>query len=727
MKLFRIPIIEKKRIYEKFLKKTSYGFSGFIKWREEAIKILSSPKTTDKKIENFMKDGQKIFGDILLCKCWQKEPFVCHCDYESKLPTRMFSNLSEYIKNFVHSGEYREVPSIILNTTDDMEFVDEYERKLFRFHENFSRFLTIRFPDANYPKEILKTMKMLEKKSDLYKNKRYKEITFQEMSSVSSQEHEIDDSTYRTFFEDISNSSEDENENLKKVSVSLSKLQEPITVRKMNLDSLIPIILTTKMPMQKTSEMCALLLESYCNTLQTHLSLPIPPPFPKFNHSIFYRKADILFAENAQKFRISAEATPFSIMYDGATIKTTLPKEETKFVSRTIYLSCDNKKISYLFHTDFVKGSSSVPATETVFNTMVTNFMKRGGSFENVIYQLTDGENANTGKKLGYWSRIERFTGKGSHRIVCMLHSISSINRNVILFVTGSTTSSSSFENQEMSEIIKKSNKIHQKNIVDFEIIKHTEEKNFEKLNSVELKRLNPVFSQMFLLAEFISTKNSSQYCSEKFLNWKLLDYNQSRWGTLTNIVMRTYVSTLNPSPLLKFLVEFSIKVFVPIWIEVVRKPHLKNFASLTFYFWRLLENFSKNCDLEEIEIYNRGCEENISKNLKLEHKIKKCFIQNSSALLSENFLYCLKLENEQKYSALEPKFMKRDVEKQYSLVDQLKSGKWIVNWEAEKWEDFMVFKEDIYPPPLLELKDLDSSKFLIHNQASERFVNYMK
>ena len=69
-----------------------------------------------------------------------------------------------------------------------------------------------------------------------------------------------------------------------------------------------------------------------------------------------------------------------------------------------------------------------------------------------------------------------------------------------------------------------------------------------------------------------------------------------------------------------------------------------------------------------------------------------------------------------------------RDVKINYSLEEQLKSGDWKVNWNAVNWKDFMSFKNNIFRPPLDHYApDVDSSNFLIHNQACERFVGHMK
>ena len=119
-------------------------------------------------------------------------------------------------------------------------------------------------------------------------------------------------------------------------------------------------------------------------------------------------------------------------------------------------------------------------------------------------------------------------------------------------------------------------------------------------------------------------------------------------------------------------------------------------------------EAFTKTCDLSEIQNHNKDCDDNASKNIQLQHRLKKRIIHNCTGFLSENFLYCLKLLDENKFKKYQEKGCKRDVKLNYSLEEQLRSGKWRINWNVEHWSYFMIFKQDIFRPPLLDIPNFD-------------------
>ena len=144
---------------------------------------------------------------------------------------------------------------------------------------------------------------------------------------------------------------------------------------------------------------------------------------------------------------------------------------------------------------------------------------------EKILYQLTDGDSSNSGRFNGFWLRRERHNQIPTHRVLCMIHALCSVNRSFIEFVVEGTTSETSFDNSEMKTILENSKTIHLQEIVNFKII------------------------------------------------------------------------------------ERSIKFD---------------------------EFFPKDI---------KDCDDNASKNIQLEHRLKKRIIHNCTSLLSENFLYCLKLE----------------------------------------------------------------------------------
>ncbi|KAE9524457.1 hypothetical protein AGLY_015178 [Aphis glycines] len=93
----------------------------------------------------------------------------------------------------------------------------------------------------------------------------------------------------------------------------------------------------------------------------------------------------------------------------------------------------------------------------------------------------------------------------------------------------------------------------------------------------LEIKLGYPVQStdQKYLLD--IAHAIKSGHCSDNLASRDPGPLNHSRWVTTGNRLMRVYIGTMNPSVELVTLVEFVMKVYVPMWFTIKKEPSCTN------------------------------------------------------------------------------------------------------------------------------------------------------
>lgn len=89
---------------------------------------------------------------------------------------------------------------------------------------------------------------------------------------------------------------------------------------------------------------------------------------------------------------------------------------------------------------------------------------------------------------------------------------------------------------------------------------------NFDAFESdipeVDLKELSTDQKYLYEISKAVSTGT----CTEQLAKRNPGNISHARWLTLANRVLRLYIATNNPTPQLRKLAEFIVKVYIPSW-----------------------------------------------------------------------------------------------------------------------------------------------------------------
>lgn len=210
---------------------------------------------------------------------------------------------------------------------------------------------------------------------------------------------------------------------------------------------------------------------------------------------------------------------------------------------------------------------ASVPVTSgssaaEIFTNIKDHFEKNKMSLQNVVAIGCDGAPVNTGVENGIVRRFEEFLGRPVQWIVCILHLNELIFHRVFAFLDNSSCSpfgySSDLGHQLLiCETLKP---------VKFDPIKldiHQLPTNIDDWNLTS--------DQKYLLemAKSIDAGN----ISEKLSRQKPGKMHKARWITTMSRLLRVYVSVKDPSIVLRVLVQYIMKVYLPVLLAIKSKP----------------------------------------------------------------------------------------------------------------------------------------------------------
>ena len=165
-----------------------------------------------------------------------------------------------------------------------------------------------------------------------------------------------------------------------------------------------------------------------------------------------------------------------------------------------------------------------------------------------------DGTAVNTGSKGGVIRILELKLDKTLHWFICQLHANELPLRHLLQTLDGKTSGPRGFT----GEIGKNLDGCENLIICDFECIP-------SKLPEMNPLDLSSDQQYLYQIHQSISTGKISEEFSKK----KPGKIAHSRWLTTANHILRLYVSTNEPSEILKKIVEYIMKVYAPIWFEI--------------------------------------------------------------------------------------------------------------------------------------------------------------
>ncbi|CAI6353446.1 unnamed protein product [Macrosiphum euphorbiae] len=313
-----------------------------------------------------------------------------------------------------------------------------------------------------------------------------------------------------------------------------------------------------------------------------------------------------------------------------------------------------------------------------------------------------DGTNVNTGWKAGAIALLEKKLGYPVQRFICLLHGNELPLRHMFQNIDGSTTGPTSFSGPIGKSLVRcLSLQVVQFKKIDVEI------PNFDsKLLSTDQKYLIDIAHAI-----------KSGLCPDNLASRDPGPLNHSRWVTTGNRLMRVYIGTMNPSVELVTLVEFVMKVYVPMWFTIRKEPSCTNGS----------RHMMKQITL--------------SSYLPTKYKVivQQVIQQNAYFLHPENVLICMVTDNdpEIRKRGLELVLLSRETAKKEGKIRPFRVPK--INFEATHYSDLISWDEiDLTTPPAMnnfstseladyfnqnEVPQLPILDYPCHTQSVERIV----
>ena len=194
--------------------------------------------------------------------------------------------------------------------------------------------------------------------------------------------------------------------------------------------------------------------------------------------------------------------------------------------------------------------AKSIGITDSIIDELDRNNL----IFENVMVLGCDGTAVNTGPKGGVMRLLEMKAERPMHWFVCLLHANELPLRHLVKKLDGKTSGPKGFS----GEVGKELELCDEKAVVRFEPIT-------AELPVVDRSVLST--DQKYMLD--IHQAVVSGECSPELARRSPGKMAHSRWLTTANRLMRLYVSKSRPSHNLGMIVNYVVKVYVPVWFSI--------------------------------------------------------------------------------------------------------------------------------------------------------------
>ena len=185
-------------------------------------------------------------------------------------------------------------------------------------------------------------------------------------------------------------------------------------------------------------------------------------------------------------------------------------------------------------------------------------------SMESLLAIGCDGTNVNTGTNGALIVLMEEYLGRPLHWFICMLHANELSLRHLFSNLDGKTSGPRCFTGP-----IGK-------------LLQNCEMKTIQKFDPIEvppviIDKTDLSTDKKYLLEIYEAV--SSGRVSEDLGKHSPGSLNHARWLTTANRILRLYVSTVHPEKHLITLVNFVMKVYVPMWFEIKANPYVASGA----------------------------------------------------------------------------------------------------------------------------------------------------
>lgn len=171
-----------------------------------------------------------------------------------------------------------------------------------------------------------------------------------------------------------------------------------------------------------------------------------------------------------------------------------------------------------------------------------------------------DGTSVNTGKSKGVIACLEEKLRREVQHLVCILHTNELPLRHLLSKLDGGTTGPKTFSGPIGARLMGCENL----NVVSFEPIPVAWTSEMQKTEDLSTDQ-----KYLFDICAAVSTGQ----CSRELQNRKPGPIVQSRWITTACRILRLYVSTSNPNEALKYMAQYAIRVYAPVWFGVRKRP----------------------------------------------------------------------------------------------------------------------------------------------------------
>lgn len=231
-----------------------------------------------------------------------------------------------------------------------------------------------------------------------------------------------------------------------------------------------------------------------------------------------------------------------------------------------------------------------VPASGTAQNitTSIVQFLAKIGIDTDSLEAVgCDGTAVNTGAKGGVIRLLEKKLNRPLQWFVCMFHGNELTLRHLFKHLDGKTSGPRGFS----GSIGKQLETCDDLPIIHFERL----DGNLPEMTEDTVNDLSRDQKYLFEICQAVC----SGECSDSLSRRNPGRIAHSRWITMANRILRLYVGVENPSPQLKTLAEYIVKVYTPMWFFIKCYSSCKNGAK---HLWRTI-NFSRYLqkDLKDI------------------------------------------------------------------------------------------------------------------------------
>lgn len=443
----------------------------------------------------------------------------------------------------------------------------------------------------------------------------------------------------------------------------------------------------------------------------THI--PIPVVAPSVFKSVLNRtrRKGILFSNKK-----ASEMVCFQ--FDGKICETLTTKTDVTGGRRNELVKVEYIVIVKQPGDNFV---ASIPAKSgstaaEIFKSMKDYLEQNNIYLKNVVAIGCDGAPVNTGVLNGIIRHFENFLNRPLQWIICLLHLNELIFHRIFAFLDSSSISPHSYSSELGQQLLScETLKPIKFNRVELDIGELPENIDSWKLTG----------DQLYLL-EMAKAINCG-YLSEQLTRKKPGKMHKARWITTMSRLLRLYMATKDPSIILIILVQYIMKVYIPVLLAIKNKPtvvhgsqHLHLIVSLCKRYFDKNEQRYSSVYREIMSVVNNNAYFANSENILL-----SMITDKNKAIRKEGYNYIIT-----------NRLIKGDDRKENVRYFEKPRN---INFNAKHYKNMITLNVDnILEPPILQkynlsLKDLDelsNSDDIImideipsHTQATERFI----